>query len=205
MFALLLHGTGEGVLPSRRGQFAGAVVAVEMAVKDTARRTEGWAYYNFSGPDGLRPTAVAMPKNSCFNCHAEHAKRDNVFLQFYPMLAEAAHLTEAAAATAEPAEGTLAVKGLDPVLLTDGRQELGKPEIVMSHNGYRYQFVSEPNRVRFAADPPAFAIQNQTCPVVPGAPIDPAAFIVYKKRIYAFATPDCVGQFRNRPADYVKE
>jgi YHS domain-containing protein len=120
------------------------------------------------------------------------------------MLAEAAHLTGAAPAK-EPVEAALAITGLDPVLLTDGRQEMGKPEIVMTHKGYRYQFVSEPNRVRFAADPAAFAIQNETCPVVPGAGIDPGQFMVYRKRIYAFATPDCVGELRSRPSAYVKE
>ena len=51
---------------------------------------------------------------------------------------------------------TLALKGLDPVLLVDGREEKGKPEIVASHGSYRYQFVSEPNRAKFAADPEKF-------------------------------------------------
>ena len=49
MLALILHGTGESVLPARRGRFAADVRAVEMAVKDTSHRTEGWAYYNFGG------------------------------------------------------------------------------------------------------------------------------------------------------------
>jgi hypothetical protein len=93
MFALLVQATGENVLPARRGQFATDVHGVEMAVKDASHRSEGWAYYDFGGRGGVRTTAPAMPKESCFNCHVEHAKRDNVFLQFYPLLAEAAHLT----------------------------------------------------------------------------------------------------------------
>jgi hypothetical protein len=93
-----------------------------------------------------------------------------VFLQFYPMLAEAAHLAEAyrpaadnAAAVAASRTGAaaaadtrLALRGLDPVLLVDGREELGKPEIVASHGPFRYQFVSEPNRAKFQANPAAF-------------------------------------------------
>ena len=86
MFVLVLHGIGENVLPARRGRFAADLRAVEMAVKDTAHRPEGWAYYNFGGRNGIRPTAPAMPKESCYNCHIQHAKRDNVFMQFYPLL-----------------------------------------------------------------------------------------------------------------------
>jgi hypothetical protein len=95
MLALIVHGTGENVLPARRGKFAANVHGVEMAVKDTSHRAEGWAYYNFGGMNGVRASAQAMPKESCYNCHAQHAARDNVFLQFYPLLAEAAHLTAA--------------------------------------------------------------------------------------------------------------
>jgi hypothetical protein len=90
MFVLVLHGTGEGVLPARRGRFAAELHGVEMAVKDSTRRPEGWAYYNFGGMDGIRNTARAMPKESCYGCHIKHAKRDNVFLQFYPLLEDAA-------------------------------------------------------------------------------------------------------------------
>jgi Cytochrome P460 len=221
MLALILHGTGESVLPARRGRFASDVHGVEMAVKDASHRAEGWAYYNFGGMNGLRTTAQAMPKESCYNCHAQHAKRDNVFLQFYPLLAEAAHLTAAttpASQATEPrqvvartqdavsaaATTTLALKGLDPVLLIDGREEMGKPEIVASHETYRYQFVSEPNRARFAANPAEFSIQNATCLVVPGAPVDPALFAVHEGRIYAFATSDCVDRFKARPTAFVK-
>ena len=221
MLALLLHGTGEKVLPARRGRFATDVHGVEMAVKDSSRRPEKWAYYNFGGMNGLRTTAQAMPKESCFDCHAQHAKRDNVFLQFYGLLAEAAHLTAdaapappanetariaaAPASSASPAaaSATLALGGLDPVLLTDGREEKGKPEIIASFAGYRYQFVSEPNRAKFAADPKRFSIQNDTCPVVPGAPIDPAIFAVHEGRIYAFAMTDCREQFKTKPSDFV--
>jgi len=91
MFALLLQGPGDKVLPARRGQFANDVHGVEMAVKDSAHVPEGWAYYGFGGMGGsVRSAASAAPKNSCFNCHAEHAARDHVFLQFYPLLSEAA-------------------------------------------------------------------------------------------------------------------
>src|SRR4029079_1854829 len=133
MLVLVLHGTGEGVLPARRGRFAAELHGVEMAVKHYTPRAEGWADYNFGGMSGIRNTAQAMPKESCYSCHVEHARRDNVFLQFYPLLEEAAPRPTAAhgsdspggapsvhpvAAMAQtPASSSLALRGLDPVLL----------------------------------------------------------------------------------------
>jgi hypothetical protein len=102
-----------------------------------------------------------MPKDTCYSCHLQHARRDNVFVQFYPMLLDAAHVTLGAAAAETAAPAALALQGLDPVLLADGREELGKPEIVATSGGYRYQFVSEPNRARFVADPARFAARRQ--------------------------------------------
>src|SRR5207244_6006511 len=127
--------------------------------------TEGWGGYNFGGPNGIRPTANAMPKNSCYSCDHENAASDHVFIQFYPLLAAAhapavksgagAERREAAPARAPAVEARsasgspVAVGGLDPVLLVEGREERGKPEIVAEYGGYRYFFVSEPDRVQF--------------------------------------------------------
>jgi YHS domain-containing protein len=81
---------------------------------------------------------------------------------------------------------------------------MGKPEIVASHESYRCQFVSEPNRARFAANPAKFSIQNTTCLVVSGAAVNPSLFAVHEGHIYAFATSDCVDRFTARPDAFVK-
>jgi hypothetical protein len=92
MLVLILQGIGTNATPARQGQFATDVHVVEMAVKDSTRVPEGWAYYGFGGPmmGGYRTTAAPQPKANCYSCHVEHAKRDNVFMQFYQMLSEAA-------------------------------------------------------------------------------------------------------------------
>jgi len=71
------------------------------------------------------------------------------------------------------------------------RNECPWPSIAV-HKGRQYQFVSEPNRARFAGEPDRYSIQNDACPVVVGAPIDPSFFAVHEGRIYGFATADCV-------------
>lgn len=90
MLVLLLHGTGEGALPQRRGRFAAEIHGIEMAVKDSEHAADGWAYYGFGGLGEVRDRARAFDSDSCYDCHAEHAAHDNVFLQFYPLLREVA-------------------------------------------------------------------------------------------------------------------
>ena len=92
MLALIVQGIGTNALPARRGQFATDVHMVEMAVKDSTRVPEGWAYYGFGGPmaGGYRTSAPPQPRANCYECHVKHAARDNVFMQFYGLLNEAA-------------------------------------------------------------------------------------------------------------------
>lgn len=69
-----------------QGSFEGEFVALEVAVKDSARFEDGWAYFDFSGGESEKETAKPFARNECFECHAEHAADDNVFVQFYPIL-----------------------------------------------------------------------------------------------------------------------
>ena len=94
MLALIVHEPEEGAAPSRHGQYAAAVQAVEMAVKDHSRVPEGWAYYGFGqAPRAGTAAAQPNPTNSCYSCHVKNAARDNVFLQFYSLLSAAAPRT----------------------------------------------------------------------------------------------------------------
>ena len=92
MFALIGQGIGTNATPARQGQFATDVHMIELAVKDSKRVPERWAYYGFGGPmaGGYRTSAAPQPKASCYDCHTKHAAQDNVFMQFYGLLNEAA-------------------------------------------------------------------------------------------------------------------
>ncbi len=94
MLVLLVRNTEADAMPARHGRFASDVLAVELAVKDKERVEAGWAYYDFRGGANLLATAQPQPAgNRCYACHIDHAARDNVFLQFYPLLADAAGVT----------------------------------------------------------------------------------------------------------------
>jgi Cytochrome P460 len=83
MLALAIRQPARRVAPSRAGWTEGELAALELAVKDTARFAGGWAYFDFGR---AAPAARALPADRCARCHAQHAARDNVFVQFYPQL-----------------------------------------------------------------------------------------------------------------------
>jgi len=215
MLALMLHGIGENTLPQRQGRFAGELGGLEMAVKDSRRSDRSWEYYGFGGRSGIRQTAQRIGSDACYSCHETEAAHDNVFMQFYPLLAADApegtvfkttagrESMEMASAEVEQAGPPVALEGLDPVLLIEGQEELGKPEIVIVHGGYTWQFVSEPTRARFEAHPERYSFRNDSCPVVAGAPIDPALFTVHEGRLYGFASSGCISDFTAEPERFL--
>jgi YHS domain-containing protein len=103
------------------------------------------------------------------------------------------------APSTETDDEVVAYGGLDPVMLVEGREELGKAEIVESFRGWRYRFASEPNRAEFAADPARYAPQNESCLMMPGAPVLPGLFAVYEGRIYGFGSVNCRQELKSDP------
>jgi hypothetical protein len=89
MLVMENYSAGSKVNPNLHGHFEDERVGLEVALKDSDQFEDGWAYFMFSTPNGLRETAKAFPKQSCYDCHAQHAADDNVFVQFYPILREA--------------------------------------------------------------------------------------------------------------------
>lgn len=85
MLAMTLYGAREKT-DFGSGLFSGEFHGLEIAVKDVGRFDEDWAYYGFGGMSGLADRASAFERGSCHDCHAEHGKDDNVFVQYYPVL-----------------------------------------------------------------------------------------------------------------------
>ena len=81
---VFLHGSRESI--NQAGYFEKDFAGVEVVVKDRERCADGWACLSFRDRAGGLKPAEAFPKESCYDCHAEHAATDNVFTQFYPIL-----------------------------------------------------------------------------------------------------------------------
>jgi hypothetical protein len=86
MLALAIYRPSEKVSPAKGGYFEGDFEALEVAVKDHEKFSEGWSYYSFSEDGQQLPRARAFPKEMCYSCHVTHGAEDNVFVQFYPVL-----------------------------------------------------------------------------------------------------------------------
>ncbi|HSR66309.1 MAG TPA: cytochrome P460 family protein [Acidobacteriota bacterium] len=83
MFALAIYSQGSRQSIARAGSYSKDLMAVEIALKDHERFEEGWAYFDFGTG---RAVSRAFDKSGCWSCHNEHGQKDNVFLQFYPVL-----------------------------------------------------------------------------------------------------------------------
>jgi hypothetical protein len=73
---------------SGRGYFPGPFNGADVTVKDTKRYAEtgGWGYYSFNHHEPKAPTAKARARGECAYCHIASAKKDDVWVQFYPLL-----------------------------------------------------------------------------------------------------------------------
>jgi hypothetical protein len=79
---------------SRSGFVAAPTSGLEVAVKDSIKHPDHWAYFMFhdkadSLDHQMRTAEPAFARKQCYDCHAEHGAVDNVFTQFYSVLTDA--------------------------------------------------------------------------------------------------------------------
>jgi hypothetical protein len=87
MLVMEVYTPGTNASINKRGIFQDQLRGVEVALKDSTKFPEKWAYFNFIGKDGKQLTqSKAFAKDACWKCHNEHGAKDNVFVQFYPPL-----------------------------------------------------------------------------------------------------------------------
>lgn len=74
--------------PSGRGFFPGALNGADVAVKDTKpfADTNGWGHFDFNHSEPKAEIAKLQAKANCADCHIAGAKKDMVWIQFYPRL-----------------------------------------------------------------------------------------------------------------------
>jgi hypothetical protein len=104
MFLLEIRRGQVNVSINNGGQTQGEVVALESAVKDTARFPDGgWSYFDFGRGGALAPAAAPLPATaSCYACHKNNTAVENTFVQFYPTLFEVAQKMGTVKATYDP-------------------------------------------------------------------------------------------------------
>jgi Cytochrome P460 len=90
-FILEVRRGEENVSINAGGRTQGAHVALEASVKDSKRYADGWAYFSFDSPSGLKDSAAPFARTAnCYGCHRAHGAVEWTFTQFYPQQFEVA-------------------------------------------------------------------------------------------------------------------
>ncbi len=108
-------------------------------------------------------------------------------------------------ALAQPSDAAL--RGLDPVALSGGREAPGREDLELSYGGYSYRFETPDSRERFLEQPQRWAIQwGGACGRM--GPLsglgDAQRFAVHGGRIFLFASDGCRDHFLSAPEPFVE-
>lgn len=82
MLLLSFYNTGSAPEPELNGFVQGDLAAREIHVIDRSRFAEERGFFLFG--EGVTQSPVVPAPNQCLTCHAEHARFDGTFTQFYP-------------------------------------------------------------------------------------------------------------------------
>lgn len=101
----------------------------------------------------------------------------------------------------------LAVRGLDPIELCQGKETPGREDLAASRGSYTYRFASEQSRASFERDPQRYEIQwGGACARM--GPLsgrgDPSRYAVHGERIYVFASDACRKAFLAAPERFLR-
>jgi YHS domain-containing protein len=99
-----------------------------------------------------------------------------------------------------------ALEGLDPVLLTQGKEVQGELKIAVVRGRFRYLFASEENKAVFEKDPARYEIQLEGHCARMGPPVgsNPDLFTVHQGRIYVFGSGERKKLFEAAPEKYLE-
>lgn len=111
----------------------------------------------------------------------------------------------ASAQTSSP-ETVIPLEGLDPVMLSQGKEVQGDMKYKVTRGQFQYLFASAENKATFEKDPSRYEIQlNGHCARM-GAPTsgNPDLFYVHNGRIYIFGSEECQTLFKGAPEKYLE-
>ena len=83
MFVVEERGSSSKGSINKGGHYQAELMGLAVEVKDESRFPEKWGYFAF---DATASSAAVRPKDSCWQCHDDHAAVEHSFVQFYPTL-----------------------------------------------------------------------------------------------------------------------
>lgn len=111
-----------------------------------------------------------------------------------------------AAANAQDTETLIPLEGLDPVMLSQGKEVQGDLKYKILRGRFEYLFANEANKATFEKDPTKYEIQLDGHCARMGAPTtgNPDLYAVHNGRIYIFGSEECQTLFKATPAKYLE-
>ena len=109
-------------------------------------------------------------------------------------------------ASAQNSETVIPLEGLDPVMLTQGKEVQGDMKYKVTRGQFQYLFANAENMATFEKDPARYEIQLKGHCARMGAPTGANAdlYYVHKGRIYIFGSEECQTLFKNAPEKYLE-
>ena len=114
-------------------------------------------------------------------------------------------LVNASAQVSAP-ETVIPLEGLDPVLLTQGKEVQGDVKFKVTRGQFQYLFANADSKATFEKDPTRYEIQlNGHCARM-GSPTggNPDLYYIHNGRIYIFGSEECQTLFKAAPEKYLE-
>ena len=114
--------------------------------------------------------------------------------------------TANAQSTAANRETVIPLEGLDPVLLTQGKEVQGDMKFTVTRGQFQYMFASAESKATFEKDPARYEIQLDGHCARMGSPThgNPDLYAVHNGRIYIFGSEECQTAFKAAPEKYLE-
>ena len=103
-------------------------------------------------------------------------------------------------------EVSIPLEGLDPVMLSQGKEVQGDMKYKVTRGRFQYIFASAENKATFEKDPSRYEIQLDGSCARMGAPTtgNPDLYAVHNGRIYIFGSEECQTLFKAAPEKYLE-
>ncbi len=103
-------------------------------------------------------------------------------------------------------ETLIPLEGLDPVMLSQGKEVQGDLKLKVKRGRFDYLFANAENKATFEKDPSRYEIQLDGHCARMGAPTtgDPDLYSVHNGRIYVFGSEECQTLFKSAPEKYLE-
>ena len=108
--------------------------------------------------------------------------------------------------SASSSEAIIPLEGLDPVMLTQGKEVQGDVKFKVTRGKFQYIFANAENKATFEKDPSRYEIQLDGSCARMGAPTtgNPDLYTVHNGHIYIFGSEECQTVFKAAPEKYLE-